>query len=88
LLGILCAILGLPVVGLETEDAIFGLSEVCLETEDFILVLASDDIGTLLCLGLHSVNTSVSLHLDAFDARTGLIFDLVDCVCRLSQLVL
>jgi hypothetical protein len=82
------AILGLSEVGLETEDAILGLSEIVLETEDFILVFASDDIGTLLCLGLHSVNTIVSLHLDAFDARTGFIFDLVDSACRLSQLVL
>jgi hypothetical protein len=46
-----------PLLG--TVRAIFGLREVGLETEDFILVFASDDVDTLLCLGLHSVNTSV-----------------------------
>ncbi len=76
----------LPLLG--TVRAIFGLREVGLETEDFILVFASDDVDTLLCLGLHSVNTSVSLHLDAFDVLTGFSFDPVGSACRLSQLVL
>jgi hypothetical protein len=75
-----------PLLG--TVRAIFGLREVSLETDDFILVFASDDVDTLLCLGLHSVNTSVSLHLDAFDVLTGFSFDLVGSTCRLSQLVL
>jgi len=75
-----------PLLG--TIRAIVGLCEVGLKAKNFILVFASDDVDTLLCLGLHSVHTSVSRLLDAFDARTGFIFDLVDCACRLSQLVL
>ena len=74
-----------PLLG--TVRAIFSLREVGLETEDFILVL-SDDIDTLLCLDLHSVNTSVGLHLDAFDVLTGFSFDQVGSARRLSQLVL
>jgi hypothetical protein len=75
-----------PLLG--TVRAIFGLREVGLETEDFILVFASDDVDTLVCLGLHSVNTSVSLHLDAFDGLTGFSFDQVGSARRLSQPVL
>jgi hypothetical protein len=76
----------LPLLG--TVRAIFGLREVGLETEDFILVFASDYVDTLLYLGLHSINTSVSLNLDAFDVLTGFSFDQVRSACRLSQLVL
>ena len=75
-----------PLLG--TVRVIFSLREVGLETEDFILVFASDDVDTLLCLGLHSVNTSVGLHLDAFDVLTGFSFDQVGSARRLSQLVL
>jgi hypothetical protein len=64
--------------------AVLGFSEVGLET----FVFASHDIDTLLCLGLHSRNASVSLHLNAFDALIGFSFDTVDSACRLSQLVL
>ena len=75
-----------PLLG--TVRAILGLCEVGLEAENFILVFPLGDVGTFLCLGLHRVDTSVSLLLDAFDARTGFIFDLIDCACRMSQLVL
>jgi hypothetical protein len=50
-----------PLLG--TVRAIFGLREVGLETEDFILVFASDDVDTLLCLGLHSVNTRACIQV-------------------------
>ena len=64
--------------------AIFGLREVGFEAENFVLVFASDDIDTLLCVGLHTGNASVSLHFDAFDALVGFSFDLVDSACRLT----
>jgi hypothetical protein len=75
-----------PLLG--TVRATLGLLQVGLEAEDFILVFASDDFDTLLCPGLHSANTSIRLHLDAFNALTGFSFDLVDPLCRLSQPVL
>ena len=75
-----------PLLG--TVRAILGLREVGLDTDDFIVVFASHDIDTLLCLGLHTGNASVSLHFDAFDALIGFSFDLVDSARRLSQFVL
>ena len=68
--------------------AIFGLREVGLEAENFVLVFASDDIDTLLCVGLHTGNASVRLHFDAFDALIDFTFDLVGSACRLSELIL
>ena len=75
-----------PLLG--TVRAILGLREVGLETEDLILVFAAHEIDTLLCLGLHTGNASVSLNLDAFDALVGFTFDLVGSACRLSELIL
>ena len=72
---------------LDMIRAIFGLREVGLEAENFVFVFALDDIDTLLCVGLHTGNASLSLHFDAFDALIGFSFDLVDSVCRLSQLI-
>jgi hypothetical protein len=68
--------------------AIFGLREVGLEAENFVPVFASDDIDTLLCVGLYTGNASVRLHFDAFDALIGFTFDVVGSACRLSQLIL
>src|ERR1700730_198789 len=50
-----------PLLGM--VRAILGVREVGLETEDFILVFAAHEIDTLLCLGLHTGNASVSLYL-------------------------
>ena len=71
-----------------TVCAILRLREVCLETYDFFLVFAPHEIDTVLCLGLHAGNASVSLNLDAFDAAISFSFDLIDSACCLSQLVL
>jgi hypothetical protein len=68
--------------------AIFGLREVGFEAENFVLVFASDDIDTLLCVGLHTGNASVRLHFNAFDALISVTFDSVGSACRLSQLIL
>jgi hypothetical protein len=63
-----------PLLG--TVRAILGLPQLGLQTEDFMLVCASHEIDTFLCVGLHTANASVSLHLDAFDALIGFSFDL------------
>jgi hypothetical protein len=75
-----------PLLG--TVRAIFGLHEVGLEAENFVLVFASDDIDTLVCVGLHTGNASVRLHFNAFDALISFTFDSVRSACRLSQLIL
>jgi hypothetical protein len=56
--------------------------------DDFILVFASHEIGTVLCLRFQTGKASRSLYVDALDALIGFSFDLVDSACRLSQLVL
>jgi hypothetical protein len=68
--------------------AIFGLREVGLKTKNFVLGFASDDIDTLLCVGLHTGNASVHVHFGAFDTLIGFTLDLVGSACRLSQLTL
>jgi hypothetical protein len=75
-----------PLLG--TIRAILCLCKGGLEAENFILDFASDEIDTLLRLGFYRVDTSVSFHLDALDARIGLILDLFVSASRLSQLVL
>jgi hypothetical protein len=44
--------------------AIFGLREVGLEAENFVLVFASDDIDTLLCVGLYTGKRGACIGLD------------------------